>query len=180
MQRGSVGVIGAPPLLPPAQRRDARRCKRYERRAPEICALPRAYRAPEVVLGHPYSPKVDLWSLGCILMELLTNRLLFDNRSVQSLLASHIALLGQMPPRLLADGQLSDYYFVLGASQQTLIGKHDGRICRMRPTPTSLEALCERHGCSDPQFPAFIRALLALDPQARSAPFPPPAILPVY
>ena len=34
----------------------------------------RAYRAPEVVLGHPYSPKVDLWSLGCILMELLTNR----------------------------------------------------------------------------------------------------------
>ena len=65
----------------------------------------RAYRAPEVVLGLPYSPKVDLWSLGCILMELFTNRLLFDNRSVQSLLASHIALLGPMPMRLIKRGR---------------------------------------------------------------------------
>ena len=52
----------------------------------------RAYRAPEVVLGLPYSPKVDMWSLGCILMELFTGKLLYDNKSVQSLLASHIAL----------------------------------------------------------------------------------------
>ena len=127
----------------------------------------RAYRAPEVVLGHPYSPKVDLWSLGCILMELLTNRLLFDNRSVQSLLASHIALLGNLPARLLKDGQLSDYYFVPGAKEQVLVGKHDGRICKMRPMQTSLEALCERHGCSEPAFPAFIRTLLTLDPNER-------------
>lgn len=91
----------------------------------------------------------------------------FDNRSVQSLLASHIALLGPMPNRILREGQLADYYFLPGASQQTLVGKHDGRICRMRPTQTSLEALCERHGCNDPQFPAFVRALLALDPNTR-------------
>ena len=44
----------------------------------------RAYRAPEVVLGLPYSPKVDMWSLGCILMELFTGKLLFDNTSVQA------------------------------------------------------------------------------------------------
>jgi serine/threonine protein kinase len=130
----------------------------------------RAYRAPEVVLGHPYTPKVDLWSLGCILMELLTDRLLFDNRSVQSLLASHIALLGAMPQRLLSEGQLSDHYFpddAADGSPQTLIGKHEGRICRLRPTVTSLAALCERHGCTDPDFPDFIRALLALDPYQR-------------
>jgi len=127
----------------------------------------RAYRAPEVVLGHPYTPKVDLWSLGCILMELLTNRLLFDNRSVQSLLASHIALLGPMPRRLLDDGQLSDHYFMPGASPQTLVGKHEGRICRLHPTSTSLEALCERHGCNEPQFASFIRTLLQPDPQQR-------------
>uniref|UniRef100_A0A7S2NG04 Protein kinase domain-containing protein n=1 Tax=Haptolina brevifila TaxID=156173 RepID=A0A7S2NG04_9EUKA len=128
----------------------------------------RAYRAPEVVLGHAYTPKVDLWSLGCILMELLTNRLLFDNRSVQSLLASHIALLGPMPERLLQEGQLSEHYFQPGR-EQTLVGKHDGRICRLRPTQTSLANLCERHGCSDPRFADFIKTLLALDPEKRGS-----------
>ena len=29
----------------------------------------RAYRAPEVVLGLPYGPRIDVWSLGCILAE---------------------------------------------------------------------------------------------------------------
>ena len=49
----------------------------------------RAYRAPEVVLGLAYSPKVDMWSLGCILMELFTGKLLFDNTSIQVQHASH-------------------------------------------------------------------------------------------
>eukprot|EP00967_Tisochrysis_lutea_P088618 scaffold125845_cov34-Tisochrysis_lutea.AAC.3 len=71
----------------------------------------RAYRAPEVVLGLAYDTKVDLWSLGCILMELFTGKLLFDNRSVQALLASHIAVLGAFPKRLLRDGSLTDHYF---------------------------------------------------------------------
>lgn len=30
----------------------------------------RSYRAPEVILGHSYDHKIDLWSLGCILAEL--------------------------------------------------------------------------------------------------------------
>ena len=49
----------------------------------------RAYRAPEVVLGLSYSTKVDMWSLGCILMELFTGKLLFDNTSVQAPRACH-------------------------------------------------------------------------------------------
>lgn len=30
----------------------------------------RSYRAPEVILGHTYDQRIDLWSLGCILVEL--------------------------------------------------------------------------------------------------------------
>jgi serine/threonine protein kinase len=29
----------------------------------------RSYRAPEVILGHPYDQKIDIWSVGCILAE---------------------------------------------------------------------------------------------------------------
>jgi serine/threonine protein kinase len=32
----------------------------------------RFYRAPEVILGLPYDCAIDMWSLGCILAELLT------------------------------------------------------------------------------------------------------------
>ncbi|KAK9861667.1 hypothetical protein WJX84_010633, partial [Apatococcus fuscideae] len=38
----------------------------------------RSYRAPEVILGIPYNQKVDIWSLGCILAELLSGSVLFQ------------------------------------------------------------------------------------------------------
>ena len=47
----------------------------------------RSYRAPEVILGCKYDYKVDMWSLGCILAELFTGNVLFQNDSIQSLLA---------------------------------------------------------------------------------------------
>uniref|UniRef100_A0A1I8F3X6 Protein kinase domain-containing protein n=1 Tax=Macrostomum lignano TaxID=282301 RepID=A0A1I8F3X6_9PLAT len=34
----------------------------------------RFYRAPEVILGMPYGPEIDMFSLGCILAELCTAR----------------------------------------------------------------------------------------------------------
>ena len=40
----------------------------------------RSYRAPEVILGLPYGQKVDVWSLGCILAELLSGYVLFQVR----------------------------------------------------------------------------------------------------
>ena len=40
----------------------------------------RSYRAPEVILGLPYGPGIDVWSLGCILAELLSGYVLFQAR----------------------------------------------------------------------------------------------------
>ena len=37
----------------------------------------RYYRAPEVILGLQYDEKVDIWSLGCILGEMLFKEVLF-------------------------------------------------------------------------------------------------------
>lgn len=37
------------------------------------------YRAPEILLGSKqYSNKVDIWSFGCIVVELLTKKVAFS------------------------------------------------------------------------------------------------------
>ncbi|KRH93891.1 CMGC/Glycogen synthase kinase-3 [Pseudoloma neurophilia] len=45
-----------------------------------ICS--RYYRAPENVLGHTqYTVKIDIWSFGCSLVEILIKKILFQGRS---------------------------------------------------------------------------------------------------
>ena len=38
----------------------------------------RFYRAPEIILGLPYTAAIDIWSLGCILVEMHTGEPLFS------------------------------------------------------------------------------------------------------
>lgn len=58
----------------------------------------RPYRAPEVVLGADYDCRIDIWSLGAILAELLTGEQLFDSDSVPEMLARISATLGARFP----------------------------------------------------------------------------------
>ncbi len=37
----------------------------------------RFYRAPEIILGIQYTTAIDMWSFGCILVELFTGLFLF-------------------------------------------------------------------------------------------------------
>jgi serine/threonine protein kinase len=39
------------------------------------------YRAPEVALRQPWNYKIDMWSIGCILVELLIGKPLFTTYS---------------------------------------------------------------------------------------------------
>lgn len=49
----------------------------------------RQYRAPEVILQLGWSEPSDIWSLGCILMELYTGRLVFSTHDS----LEHLALM---------------------------------------------------------------------------------------
>lgn len=101
-------------------------------------------------------------------MELFTGKLLFDNRSVQALLASHISLVGPLPPSLVRAGLLSDHFFV-SEIEQTPVGKHEGRLCRLRPHKSSIAALLAQHDCHDAELASFIGILMQPDPERRSS-----------
>lgn len=64
----------------------------------------RQYRAPEVILGGDWGCSTDLWSLSCLVFELVTGDYLFDPRSTKSYtrdedhLAQMVELLEEWPP----------------------------------------------------------------------------------
>ncbi|OMJ90504.1 hypothetical protein SteCoe_7091 [Stentor coeruleus] len=61
----------------------------------------RFYRAPEIILGIPYTPAIDMWSLGCIIVELYTGYPLFIGNSEHDQLLFIIELLGLPPEHIL-------------------------------------------------------------------------------
>lgn len=71
----------------------------------------RSYRAPEVVLGLPYSGKIDMWSLGCVIAELYTNEVTFQNDSELSMLSRIEAICGPFPRHMIAKGRNSHRIF---------------------------------------------------------------------
>jgi dual specificity tyrosine-phosphorylation-regulated kinase 2/3/4 len=63
----------------------------------------RFYRSPEVILGSRYGLAIDMWSLGCIIAELLTGRPLLAGDDESDQMAAIIELLGT-PPSNVLDG----------------------------------------------------------------------------
>lgn len=77
----------------------------------------RQYRSPEVILGAKYSTPCDMWSLGCMIFELVTGDLLFDPREGEGYdrdedhLALFIELLGKMPRKVMEKGKRAGDFF---------------------------------------------------------------------
>jgi len=52
-----------------------------------------------------------MWSLGCILCELWTGYVLFQNDTVQGLLARVIGIIGPFPEHMIKEGRLVHNFF---------------------------------------------------------------------
>lgn len=62
----------------------------------------RFYRSPEVLLGLPYTASIDMWSLGCIAVELFLGLPIFPGTSEYNQLSRIVDMLG-MPPQFMLD-----------------------------------------------------------------------------
>ncbi|BFU23065.1 serine/threonine-protein kinase, putative [Entamoeba histolytica HM-1:IMSS-B] len=73
----------------------------------------RHYRAPEIVLGLPYSCAIDMWSVGCIAAEFFLGIPLFAGTSEYNLLFKMIDMLGMLPNEMLENGTRTKEFFNL-------------------------------------------------------------------
>ena len=73
----------------------------------------RFYRAPEVILGCHYGVEVDMWSLGCILAELVMGYPLLPGHNEDDQMALMIEMLGMPPPSLMMTASRSSRFLSL-------------------------------------------------------------------
>jgi dual specificity protein kinase YAK1 len=71
----------------------------------------RFYRSPEVLLGLPYSSAIDMWSLGCIVVELFLGLPLFPGSSEYNQVSRIVEMLGMPPTWMLEMGKQSGEFF---------------------------------------------------------------------
>lgn len=136
----------------------------YEQQRVYTYIQSRFYRSPEVILGHPYSMAIDMWSLGCILAELYTGYPLFPGESEVEQIACIMEVLG-MPPN----------DFVQSASRRRLFFDSKGNPRNVtnskgkKRRPSSKE-LSEVLKTNDALFLDFIQRCLTWDPTKRMTP----------
>ncbi|KAL6715545.1 serine/threonine protein kinase, CMGC, dual-specificity [Lecanora helva] len=124
----------------------------------------RFYRSPEVILGMTYGMPIDMWSLGCILAELLTGYPIFPGENEQEQLACIMEVFGPPEKHLIEKSTRKKLFFdSLGKPRITVSTK--GK--RRRPSSKSLQQALK---CEDDAFLDFISRCLRWDPDRRLKP----------
>ncbi|XP_056322474.1 dual specificity tyrosine-phosphorylation-regulated kinase 1A [Danio aesculapii] len=71
----------------------------------------RFYRSPEVLLGMPYDLAIDMWSLGCILVEMHTGEPLFSGANEVDQMNKIVEVLGVPPSHILEQAPKARKFF---------------------------------------------------------------------
>ncbi|KAL7651943.1 hypothetical protein ACMYSQ_009270 [Aspergillus niger] len=130
---------------------------------------PQIYRAPEVILGVPWTYSADIWNVGCMIWDLYEGGSLFTGQDPvderyrsRAHLAEMINLLGPPPEGLLARGELREKFF---SSEGAFL--HPDLLTDQVPLEereTTLEGEAERDA-----FLRFMRKMLQWEPNRRSS-----------
>eukprot|EP00656_Telonema_subtile_P003755 TRINITY_DN11698_c0_g1_i4.p1 TRINITY_DN11698_c0_g1~~TRINITY_DN11698_c0_g1_i4.p1 ORF type:complete len:159 (+),score=49.01 TRINITY_DN11698_c0_g1_i4:128-604(+) len=111
-----------------------------------------------------YGAKIDVWSLGCILAELWTGDVLFENTSIQYLLAKVNTFVGPYPETMLQGALHTDKYFTPDHSTIFETDEESGEVSNINIRQTTLK---EQLGTNDEEFVSFIEWCLTIDQEKR-------------
>lgn len=124
----------------------------------------RFYRSPEVILGVDYHMAIDMWSLGCILVELHTGYPIFPGENEQDQLACMMEVLGVPDRGLLERSTRCKLFFdSTGAPRPVVTSRGQKR----RPNSKSLISAVRSN---DELFLDFVARCLTWDPERRLQP----------
>ena len=110
--------------------------------------MTRYYRAPEIMLSHEYSTAADMWSLGCIMAELITGKTLFEEENYSKQVRLIIETLGK--PK--------DISFITNKSARKFVSELSGEI---------KEPLSSKFQSQNLVVIDFLKKLLQIDPYLR-------------
>ncbi|CAI8498190.1 unnamed protein product [Hanseniaspora opuntiae] len=128
----------------------------------------REYRCPEAIVGHKWGCAVDIWSVACLVFELLTGDVLFSPQSGKSYSKEddHMAqieeLLGEVPVKLKTKGKYSRALYRRNGKLRNIGG--------LRPW-NLFEVFTQKYGIEDTlakEMTEFLLPMLEIDPSKRA------------
>ncbi|XP_022864148.1 serine/threonine-protein kinase AFC3 isoform X5 [Olea europaea var. sylvestris] len=128
----------------------------------------RHYRAPEVILGLGWTYPCDIWSIGCILVELCTGEVLFQTHENLEHLAMMERVLGPLPEHMIRRANRgAEKYF-----KQSRLNWPEGAVSRESIRAVrkldQLKNLISRHAdSSKSSLVDLLHGLLKFDPRER-------------
>ncbi|XP_011019686.1 PREDICTED: serine/threonine-protein kinase AFC3 [Populus euphratica] len=129
----------------------------------------RHYRAPEVILGLGWSYPCDLWSIGCILVELCSGEALFQTHENLEHLAMMERVLGPLPEHMiLRANRGAEKYFRRGSRLNWPEGAVSRESIRAVKKLDRLKLMISQHvDSSRSSLIDLLHGLLKYDPSER-------------
>ncbi|KAH9858782.1 kinase-like protein [Lenzites betulinus] len=133
----------------------------HERQTVYTYIQSRFYRSPEVLLGIPYTAAIDMWSLGCIAVELFLGLPLFPGTSEYNQITRIVEMLGLPPQYMLDMGKQTTQFF------DTVVDQYGHKKYRLK----SLEQYSREHNTNEQPGKQYFKAT-TLPEIIRQAPMP--------